>query len=130
MDKSKKSCLVIGAGDATGAEIGKAFAREGLVSCLVRRPRHVDKLEDLAQSILDDGHEAVALPADARDEDQMIALIDKIETEIAPIEVAVFNIGGNVRFPVTETTSRVYKKYGKCLVSPVFSWGEKWPSAC
>jgi len=110
MDKSKRSCLVIGAGDATGAEIGKAFAREGLISCLVRRPARTDKLEALAQTIRDDGFEAVAMPTDARDEDAMIALIDKIESEIAPIEVAVFNIGGNVRFPVIETTSRVYRK--------------------
>ena len=29
---------------------------------------------------------------------------------IAPIEVAVFNIGANVRFGITETTTRVYTK--------------------
>jgi len=40
----------------------------------------------------------------------MIALFNRIETEIAPIEAAVFNIGANVRFTVTETTARVYHK--------------------
>ena len=40
----------------------------------------------------------------------MIALIDQIETDIAPLGVAVFNIGANVNFPITETTSRVYFK--------------------
>ena len=69
-----------------------------MTSCVVRRPRHAEALEALAQSIRDAGGEAVALPADARDEDAMVALIEKIETEIAPIEVAVFNIGANVRF--------------------------------
>ncbi len=109
MSKSK-SCLVIGAGDDTGAEIGKAFAAEGFISCLVRRPRHADALENLAADIRANGHQAHAFPADARDEDEMIALIEKIETEIAPIEIAVFNIGANVQFPITETTSRVYRK--------------------
>ncbi|ACT58843.1 SDR family oxidoreductase [Hirschia baltica] len=109
MSKSK-SCLVIGAGDDTGAEIGKAFAAEGFISCLVRRPRHADALENLAADIRVNGHQAHAFPADARDEDEMIALIEKIETEIAPIEIAVFNIGANVQFPITETTSRVYRK--------------------
>ena len=33
-----------------------------------------------------------------------------IEREIAPIEVVVFNIGANVRFTITETTERVYRK--------------------
>ena len=40
----------------------------------------------------------------------MAALVATIEREIGPIEVAVFNIGANVRFPIRETTSRVYFK--------------------
>jgi len=40
----------------------------------------------------------------------MRALVAHVEAEIAPIEVAVFNIGANVRFAVTETTERVYRK--------------------
>ena len=105
-----KSCLVIGAGDDTGAAIARAFAREGMVSCVVCRPRHAEAQEALAQSIRDAGLKARALPADARDEEAMTALIEKVETDIAPIEVAVFNIGANVRFPITETTARVYRK--------------------
>ncbi|MEO0961342.1 MAG: SDR family oxidoreductase [Pseudomonadota bacterium] len=106
----KKSCLVIGAGDDTGSAIARAFAREGMVSCVVRRARHTEALEQLAQSIRDEGHEAIAMPADARDEDEMVALVDRIEKEVGPIEVAVFNIGANVRFPIAETTARVYRK--------------------
>lgn len=104
------ACLVIGAGDDTGAAVGRAFAREGLVSCLVRRERHADQLEALAQSIRDDGFEALAMPGDAREEEEMIALVDRIEREVGPLEVAVFNIGANVSFPITEMTARVYRK--------------------
>ena len=110
MSEHAQACLIIGAGDDTGAAIGRAFAREGLTSCLVRRPRHAEALEALAQSIRDDGDKAVALPMDAREEEDMVALIDKIEREVAPIEVAVFNIGANVRFPITGTTGRVFRK--------------------
>ncbi len=105
-----KACLVIGAGDDTGAAIARAFASEGYTVCLARRPRHADALEALAQSIRDTGGQALACPTDARDEDAMIALVDHIETNVGPIEVAVFNIGANVRFSVTETTSRVFQK--------------------
>lgn len=104
------SCLVIGAGDDTGAAIARAFAREGMTSCLVRRPRHAEALDKLAASIRDEGHQAVALPADARDEDAMIALVEHIESKVAPLEVAVFNIGANVNFSITETTAQVYRK--------------------
>ncbi len=106
----KGVCLVIGAGDDTGGAVGRAFAREGYTSCLVRRARNADELEALAQSIRDEGHSAIAMPADARDEDEMIALTQKIEAEIGPIDVAVFNIGANVQFPILEMTSRVYRK--------------------
>lgn len=106
----KKSCLIIGAGDDTGSAIARAFAREGMVSCVVRRDRHAAALEEMAQSIRDEGHEAVAMPADARDEDEIVALVDRIEKEIGPLEVAVFNIGANVSFPIADTTARVYRK--------------------
>ncbi|MEK9721769.1 MAG: SDR family NAD(P)-dependent oxidoreductase, partial [Quisquiliibacterium sp.] len=47
---------------------------------------------------------------DARSESQTVELVEKIERDIAPIEVAVFNVGGNVKFGITETTARVYSK--------------------
>src|SRR5256885_16631189 len=56
------------------------------------------------------GGQAHGFGSDARKEEEMVALVQKIEAEIAPIEVAVFNIGANVRFGITETTARVYFK--------------------
>lgn len=106
----KPVCLVIGAGDDTGAAIARAFAREGMTACLVRRPRHAEALENLAQSIRDEGFDAAAFPADARDEAAMTALFDTIEASVGPIEVAVFNIGANVRFSITQMTGQVYRK--------------------
>ena len=103
-----KSILVIGAGDATGGAVARRFAREGFIACVTRRT--ANKLEPLVQQIRADGGQAHGFGSDARKEDDMVALVEKIEREIAPIEVAVFNIGANVRFPVTETTTRVYSK--------------------
>jgi len=40
----------------------------------------------------------------------VVKLVAMIERDIGPIEVAVFNVGGNVRFGITETTERVYRK--------------------
>ena len=103
-----KSILVIGAGDATGGAIARRFAREGYVACVTRRT--ADKLEPLVQQIRAEGGQAHGFGSDARKEEEMTALVEKIEREIAPIEVAVFNIGANVRFSVTDTTERVYRK--------------------
>ncbi|TDG09567.1 SDR family oxidoreductase [Paraburkholderia guartelaensis] len=104
----KKAVLVIGAGDATGGAIARRFAREGYVACVTRR--NADKLAPLVAQIEAEGGEAHAFGSDARKEEDMIALFSEIETRIAPIEVAIFNIGANVRFGITETTARVYQK--------------------
>ena len=104
------AAVIIGAGDATGGAIARAFAAEGLTACVNRRSRNAEQLERLAQSIRDNGHKARAFPGDARDEAEIVALFDRVEAEVGPIEVAVFNIGANVQFPIVETTTRVYTK--------------------
>ena len=103
-----KSILVIGAGDATGGAIARRFAREGYIACVTRRT--ADKLEPLVAQIRADGGQAHGFGSDARKEDDMVGLVEQIERDIAPIEVAVFNIGANVRFGITDTTTRVYTK--------------------
>lgn len=104
----RKAVLVIGAGDATGGAIARRFAREGYIACVTRR--NADKLAPLVAQIEAEGGEAHAFGSDARKEEDMIALFADIEARIAPIEAAIFNIGANVRFGITETTARVYFK--------------------
>jgi NAD(P)-dependent dehydrogenase (short-subunit alcohol dehydrogenase family) len=103
-----KSIIVIGAGDALGGAIAKRFAREGYAAVVVRR--HADQLEPLAEAIRAAGGEAHPFGVDARQEEAMVALFQQVERDIAPVEVCVFNIGANVRFPIAETTSRVFFK--------------------
>jgi NAD(P)-dependent dehydrogenase (short-subunit alcohol dehydrogenase family) len=103
-----KVALVIGAGDATGGAIARRFAREGFTACVTRR--NADKLAPLVARIESEGGKARAFGSDARREEQMAALVDTIEGEVGAIEVAAFNIGANVRFPIRETTARVYFK--------------------
>jgi NAD(P)-dependent dehydrogenase (short-subunit alcohol dehydrogenase family) len=103
-----KTALIVGAGDATGGAIARRFAREGFIACVTRRS--ADKLQPLLDTIRGAGGQAHGFGSDARDEAAVTELVAKIEREIAPIEVAVFNIGANVRFAVTDTTERVYRK--------------------
>ncbi len=103
-----KAALIIGAGDATGGAIARRFARGGYVTCVTRRI--VEHLEPLVKTIRDEGGEVHPFGSDARDEQAVATLFAHIEQEIAPIEVVIFNIGANVRFPITEMTERVYRK--------------------
>ncbi len=103
-----KVCCVIGAGDATGGAIARRFAREGYAVCVARRTESA--LAPLVGSIQADGGRAHAFGLDARREEAVSGFIDRVESTIGPIEVMVFNVGGNVRFPILETTARTYFK--------------------
>lgn len=72
--------------------------------------RQAGKLVPLVDEIKAAGGEAHGFASDARKEEEMVALVEQIERDIAPIEVAVFNIGANIRLGITETTARVYLK--------------------
>ena len=97
-------------GEGVGGAIAKAFAAEGYVVCMTRRARNLDQLDSLADEIRAAGGTAHAFGVDAREEGEVIALFDRIEAEVGPLEVVVFNIGANVRFGIVETTSRVFTK--------------------
>src|SRR5262245_7456711 len=118
-----KVALVIGAGDATGGAIARRFAREGFTACVTRR--NADKLDPLVRRVEADGGRARAFGSDARKEEQMVALVQTIERDIGPIEVAAFNIGGNVRFPIRETTARVYFKVWEMCAFAGFLMGRE-----
>jgi NAD(P)-dependent dehydrogenase (short-subunit alcohol dehydrogenase family) len=105
---NKKVVLVVGAGDATGGAIAKRFAQEGFVACVTRRS--ADKLQPLVDAIKADGGEAHGFACDARKEEEVIALVEQIESEIGPIEAFVFNIGANVPCSILEETARKYFK--------------------
>lgn len=100
--------LVVGAGDALGGAIARRFAREGLTVVVARR--HADKLGPLVDSIAADGGTAVAFALDARREEQVVDLFARIEDEIGPLDVVIFNVGGNVRFSILEMTAQKYFK--------------------
>ncbi|MEC4560408.1 SDR family oxidoreductase [Pseudomonas inefficax] len=108
MAEQQKVVLVIGAGDATGGEIAKRFAREGYIACVTRR--QADKLQPLLDEIRAAGGQAHGFGSDARKEDEVAALVETIERDIGPIDAFVFNIGANVPCSILEETSRKYFK--------------------
>jgi NAD(P)-dependent dehydrogenase (short-subunit alcohol dehydrogenase family) len=107
MSKWSASVAVVGAGDYIGAAIARRFAREGHHVFAGRR--NGDKLAPLAAEIHAAGGACTALSLDARQE-QAVADFMRQADETAPLEVAVFNVGANVSFPLLDTTERVFRK--------------------
>lgn len=105
---SNKAALIIGAGEGNGSAIAKRFAREGYVACVVRRS--AEPLQKLVAEIEATGGQARAFASDARKEEAVVALIEKIEREVGPIEVLVFNAGANVPSSILDETAQKYFK--------------------
>jgi NAD(P)-dependent dehydrogenase (short-subunit alcohol dehydrogenase family) len=98
---------VIGAGDYIGAAIARRFAREGYVVFAGRR--NGDKLAPLVAEIEAAGGKCIGRTLDARREEAIAEFIGDADAT-APLEVAIFNIGANVNYPLLETTERVFRK--------------------
>jgi hypothetical protein len=98
---------VIGAGEFIGAAIAKRFAAEGFVIFAGRR--NAEKLAPLVADIEASGGSIVARGLDARKEEDITAFLREADAH-APLQVCIFNVGGNVNFPVLDTTERVFRK--------------------
>ncbi|MCJ8160589.1 SDR family oxidoreductase [Acinetobacter zhairhuonensis] len=120
---NKGVALIIGAGDATGGEIAKRFAHGGYIACMTRR--NAEKLQPLINEIEQMGGQAYGFASDARKEDQVIELIEQIESSIGPIEVMVFNIGANVPCSILEETARKYFKIWEMACFSAFLVGRE-----
>jgi hypothetical protein len=101
------SVAVVGAGDHIGAAIARRFAREGYLVHAGRR--NGEKLTPLVAEIAASGGRCIGKTLDARQEDAVAAFMRDADAD-APLEVAVFNIGANVNFPLLDTTERVFRK--------------------
>ena len=101
-------CLIVGAGDYIGAAIARRFAEGGYTVCLGRR--HGEKSAALVEEIEAQGVSAFAYSLDAREETQIQQRFAAIENDIGPLQVVISNPGGNVNFPIRETTERVFRK--------------------
>ena len=100
--------LVFGAGAGLGGAIARRFAREGFHAVVTRRT--AKGLEPLVEEIQAGGGVATPIGVDARKEDQVVELFERVERELGPIEVAVHNIGANVSIPIVDFETRKYFK--------------------
>ena len=122
MAKRNATAAVIGAGDFIGAAIAKRFAAEGFTIFAGRR--NADKLAPLVADIEASGGSIVARGLDARKEDDITAFLSAADAH-APLEVCIFNVGGNVNFPLLDTTERVFRKVWELACDAGFLTGRE-----
>ena len=107
----KPVCLVIGAGAGIGGNVARRFAREGYHACLSRRTDR-EGLDRLVKKIQDDGDSASGYLINAIAEGTIEDLIDKIETDVGPIEVVVYNLGAQTGMKLLDETTHKEFEWG------------------
>lgn len=83
--------LVTGASAGIGRAVAEQLADAGLKVALTAR--RAERLDALATRIRERGGEALAVPADARDEKALLAVFDRIRAEWGGVDVMVNNAG-------------------------------------
>ena len=108
MNRDKGVALLVGAGDAIGAAVGRRFAVGGYTVCFARRSG--EKATPHVDRIVAAGGRARGLSVDARSEAAVTELFDSVERDIGPVEVCLFNAGANIHKPALETSGDLYEK--------------------
>ena len=100
----KPVCLVLGAGAGIGGTVAKKFAKEGFHSCLCRRSDQKG-LDQLVSDIEQEDGSATGYLINAIEDNVLEELILKIEKDIGPIEVLVYNLGAQTGMKLLNETS-------------------------
>jgi len=108
MAGTRKVAILVGAGDAIGAAVARRFANGGYTVCICRRD--AAKSQRLVDELRSAGRDIHAFSVDARQESEVQDLFAKVEKEVGPIEVCLFNAGSNVNKPLIETTEKLFFK--------------------
>ena len=113
---------VVGAGDYIGGAICEAFAADGYRVFGGRR--NGDQLASLKAKIEATGGRFEGRSLDARQEIQVADFIAGADAD-QPLEAVIFNVGGNVNFPILDTTERVFRKVWEMACQAGFYTGRE-----
>ena len=91
----EKVCLVIGAGAGIGGTVAKEFAANGYHAFLARRTDE-EGLNKLINEIETSGGKASGSLLNVIEENSIEDLVNKIESEIGPIDTVIYNIGAQI----------------------------------
>ena len=105
------SVLVLGAGlpDGVGGALAHRFAREGLHVLVTGRT--LDKVEQTAASIREQGHDAAALGVDVTSEADLDAAFAQLADRGEPVAAVIYNAGNNAIIPFEQLTAEQFEQF-------------------
>src|SRR3984893_9628592 len=108
IDLSGQVVAVTGASSGIGEATASACARAGAAVTLAAR--RADRIEALAQRIVQDGGRAVAIPTDVGEEAQARAFVERTHSELGRLDVLVNNAGVMLLGPIANADTEEWRR--------------------
>jgi 3-oxoacyl-[acyl-carrier protein] reductase len=106
-DLSDRVAIVTGGGTGIGAAAARVLARHGAHTVLTSRTR--ENLERVAAEIeRTSGRRSLAVPADLRDEAQVVAMVEQTAKTFGRIDILINNAGGTRMQPLEQVSTRAW----------------------
>ena len=117
-DLTGRVALITGSGQGIGLVLARGLAEAG--ATIVLNDVVVDRVEAAAEACRKDGYKASAAAFDVTNPEQVAAAVEKIETEVGPIEILVNNAGIQIRHPLDEFPVEAWDRIMAINVKGVF----------
>jgi gluconate 5-dehydrogenase len=117
-DLSGRVALITGSGQGIGLVLARGLADAG--ATIVLSDVVADRVESAAEQCRKDGLQASRVAFDVTGPAQGAAAVEKIETEVGPIEILVNNAGIQIRHPLEEFPVEQFDKLMAINVKGVF----------
>lgn len=115
-----KVCMVIGAGSGIGGHVANHFSRAGYHSVLCRRTNSAG-LNRLVRQIKRNGNQATGIVMNAIEPNTIEDCIQKVETQIGPINTLIFNLGAQTGLKeLSQTSDKTFELCWKLATQSLF----------
>lgn len=122
VSSNSKVAAVVGVGEGLGAALGRRFADGYKVALIARSDGVTGKL---AQEINGAGGVALPIKSDATIEIDIASTRERIELELGPIEILIYNGGRRPMGRLMETTTQVFEETWRLHTLGAFMWSKQ-----
>jgi NAD(P)-dependent dehydrogenase (short-subunit alcohol dehydrogenase family) len=120
--KSGKVCVVVGVGEGLGMALALRFAAGYKVALVARSPEVIGKT---AGEIKAAGGIALPVQSDATVEAEIAAAYDRINRELGPVEILIYNGGRRPMGRLMDTTPQVFEETWRLHTFGAFLWARQ-----
>jgi len=113
-----KVAFITGSASGIGLEIAKKFAQEG--AKVVISDMNAEKCQETANSLKEQGFEALSAPCDVTDEDAYKQAIELTQKTFGTVDILINNAGFQHVAPIEEFPTAVFQKLVQVMLTGAF----------